>query len=72
MKESIWQFTLKKLDSKYFKETEAKSLEEAAHALATWFYDNEKKSSLRKMLEQVPEELWFAAMQNWRDHRHDT
>lgn len=70
-KESVWFHTLKKLDSKYFKVQKITNLEEAAYALSTWFYDNEKKSCLRKMLE-LPEELWFAALQNWRDHRHDT
>ncbi len=73
-----WTFVLQSFDPEHFnygpdnEGRKPKNLKEAARCLATWFYDNTKAGSLKKMMTKLPEELWVLALKNWRDGHHDT
>ena len=73
---TAWAAVLMTFDPKYFTygdgERQPKNLDEAAYDVATWFFDNTKQSSLKRMLTRLPEQLWTKALENWRDHHHDT
>lgn len=71
-----WPALLRVFDPKYFNDEDGgrkpKNLDDAAYDLSTWFFDNEKKSALKKMIEKLPEELWQLALKKWANGQHDT
>lgn len=71
-----WAALLKSFDPKYFNDEDGgrdpQNIDDAAYGVSTWFFDNEKKSALKKMISELPEELWQLALKKWANGKHDT